>query len=81
MAFHLPQKTWTSFKAVVEERDLYMYQVRDDANLYEIIASDNGIIIECIIQKTNTTERNDYENNYQNDIEKCFANGNYEDDD
>jgi len=81
MTYKLNQKTWASFKSLVARRNLHIYQVSDDASYYLLVANDGNIVIECVLKKTDTTSKSDYESNYQSDNTKVHANGDYSDDD
>lgn len=65
--------TWSSFKAVVTERTLYIYQTKEDDDCYLLAATDGGIGLECVVPKTDTEAMEDYEDNYKSDITKCCA--------
>lgn len=78
MATKLAQKVWTDFKALVTQRGLYIYEIKNDADCYILQVSDAQHIVETVIEKTNTTEKDDYENNYRGDISKVFHGTNFE---
>ena len=78
MAYKIGQKTWSSFKNIITQRNLYIYEIKDTPSGYLLLANDSSIIIECIIDKTDTVNVTDYETNYQNDITKCSSGGYYE---
>ena len=79
--FRLPQKTWTSFKQVVQQRNLYIYQVHEDPSCYLLVACDGVILIQCYLCKSLTADVSDYETNFQPYLNKCCSNGEYIEDD
>ena len=74
MVYTIKQKTWASFKQIVTQRNLYIYEIRNCATYYVLVANDGCIIIECVISKIDLTSITDYENNYRSDITKACAN-------
>ena len=57
---------------LITRKTLFIYEVHNCDDFYILAASDNGIFIECVIAKTNTTDVNDYENNYRSNTSLVF---------
>lgn len=65
---------WSDFKNFIDSRGIYPQEI-SIPDKYILMAADGFLFIECIIYKTSTADKTDYETNYQQNANK--KNGNF----